>query len=212
LQKAASVKPRRKKIIKTAMALLCFFGLIAMALFWYFEEKGNFHSITPGEAYRSAQLDQDELVYYIRKFGIRSIINLRGKNEGEPWYEEETAACRKMDVRHYDLGLSAGRKPSSHEIEELIRLFRIAPRPAMIHCQSGADRSGLAAAFWKIIVDGAPKSVARKQLSLRYGHVPVGPTYALDAFLENWVIPTKARLDVEERNRELFKGIEYATD
>jgi hypothetical protein len=46
---------------------------------WYLEEQGNFHPITSGEAYWSAQLDQDELEYYIRKFEIRSIINLRGQ-------------------------------------------------------------------------------------------------------------------------------------
>jgi protein tyrosine/serine phosphatase len=71
---------------------------------------------------------------------MRSIINLRGKEIGEPLYEEELATCRELGVRHYDFGLSTGRTPSSHEIEKLLRFFRIAPRPVLIHCQGGADR------------------------------------------------------------------------
>ncbi len=183
------MKLRQSKLIRTAAALICFLGIIAAARSWYLEEQGNFHPITLGEAYRSAQLDRDELEYYIRKFEIRSIINLRGKNVGEPLYEEETATCRKLGVRHYDLGLSADKTPSSREIKELLRLFGVAPRPVLIHCLGGADRSGLAAALWKMTIDGAPKSVARKHLSIRYGHMPFGPTQVLDAFLEDWAIP-----------------------
>lgn len=171
------------------MILIGCFGIVAAVYFWYLDEQGNFHPITPREAYRSAQLDQDELEYYIHKFGIHSIINLRGNNVGESWYAKEIATSRKLGIRHYDLGvLSAGRRPSSHEIEKLLKIFRIAPRPVLIHCQGGADRSGLAAALWKMVIDGVPKSVAKKQLSIRYGHMPFGPTQVLDAFLENWTI------------------------
>ena len=181
------MKHRQKLLLKTAVAIICFLGIIAPARLWYLAEQGNFHPITPGEAYRSAQLDKDELEYYIRKFGIRSVINLNGKDVGEPLYAEETATCRDMGVRHYDLGLSAGKKPSSHEIEKLLKLFRIAPRPVLIHCRAGADRSGLAAALWKVAIDGEPTSVARDQLSIRYGHMPFGPTQVLDQFFAEWI-------------------------
>jgi len=83
------MKHRQKTLIKIAVALIFFLAIIAAARLWYVEEQGNFHLITPGEAYRSAQLDQDELEYYIRKFGIRSIINVIGKKNGESWYMEE---------------------------------------------------------------------------------------------------------------------------
>lgn len=206
------MKHRQKILIKTAVALICFPGIIAAARLWYLEEQGNFHPITRGEAYRSAQLDQDELEYYIRKFGIRSIINVRGKNNGKSWYMEEIKTCQNLGVRHYDLKLSAKRAPSPRRIQELLRLFRIAPRPVLIHCKAGADRSGLAAALWKMVIDGAPKSKARRHLSIRYGHMPFGPTQALDAFLENWVIPTKGMMDAKKMIGELFNRSEYAGD
>jgi len=206
------VKPRQSKLIKTAVASICFLGIFVGARLWYLEEQGNFHLITPGESYRSAQMDPDELEYYIRKFDIRSVINLNGKDVGEPLYAEETATCRDMGVRHYDLGLKANRTPSSREIEELLKLFRIAPRPVLIHCRAGADRSGVAAALWKVVIDGAPKSVAGEQLSIRYGHLPFGPTQVLDAFFENWVTPTIAKIDAAEMPGKLFNRSEYAAD
>ncbi len=71
-----------------------------------------------------------------------------------------------------------------HDIQELLRLFNTAPRPVLIHCKVGADRSGLAAAIWQGVIEGRPKSEAKKQLSFVYGHMPFGPTQALDEFIE----------------------------
>jgi protein tyrosine/serine phosphatase len=206
------MKPRQKKLIKTAAAFICFLGIIAAARFWYLEEQGNFHPITPGEAYRSAQLDQDKLEYYIRKFKIRSIINLRGKKDSKPWYIGEIATCRKFGVRHYDIRLSSKKAPSPRQIKELLKLFKIAPRPVLIHCKAGADRSGLAAALWKVVIDGAPKSVARGHLSIRYGHMPFGPTQVLDQFFDKCVSATKVKVNAEKMIGELFKRSEYAAD
>ena len=154
--------------------------------FIYMEEQGNFHAITPGEAYRSAQLDADELKHYIRKFNIKSIINLRGKRTGHSWYQEELDTCRQFGCRHYDLSIPADRSPSPRQVKEMLRLFENAPRPVLFHCRAGADRTGLAAALWKVTVDGKPKVLARRQLSLRFGHFPIGPTAALDDFFKKW--------------------------
>jgi protein tyrosine/serine phosphatase len=164
-------------------------ALVCLARFWYLEEQGNFHITTPGEAYRSSQMDRDELESYIKKYGIRSIINLRGRRDSAGWYREENEVCRETRTRHYDLKLASDRAPSEGEIKELLKIYETAPRPVLIHCQAGADRSGLAAALWKMVVDGAPKSEARKQLSVIFGHIPIGRTRALDEFLENWHPP-----------------------
>jgi protein tyrosine/serine phosphatase len=196
----------RKKIYKIMALFLCVVGILVAGRLWYLDEQGNFHPITPGEAYRSAQLDRDELEDYLARFNIRSVLNLRGKKEGRPWYEEETAVCRDLGVRHYGLRLSAEKAPDPKEIEELLRIFRSAPRPVLIHCKAGADRSGLAAALWKVVNDGTSKSVARRQLSIRYGHMPLGPTQALDDFFEGWEPPAKLQLGATEKTRRL----EYA--
>jgi protein tyrosine/serine phosphatase len=181
------MKFRRKSFLRAAAGTLCVLAALFAARVWYLEEQGNFHPITPGEAYRSAQMDRDELAHYVRKYGIRSIINLRGHRPDEGWYREETATARDLGVRHFDFGgIGATRAPSPRQVHELLELFAMAPRPVLLHCRAGADRSGLAAALWKTMVDGAPVREASRQLSLRYGHVPVGPTAVLDAFFDNW--------------------------
>ncbi len=52
--------------------------------------------------------------------------------------------------------------------------------------RGSADRSGLVAAMWKVIVDREPKSEAGKQLSILYGHLPMGKATAMDRFFERW--------------------------
>jgi protein tyrosine/serine phosphatase len=152
----------------------------------YMEEQGNFHTITPGKAYRSAQLDRDELEYYIRKHNIRSILNLRGKDLGKQWYIEERQISALHSIAHYDIELSAYREPNNRDVDKLINIFRSAPRPILIHCLSGVDRTGLASAMWKVIVDKESKTKAWGQLSLFYGHMSLGKQKAMDNFFANW--------------------------
>lgn len=174
---------------KVSIPLLSFFSVLIVLgaiYFLYMEEQGNFHAITSGEAYRSAQMDRDELEYYIKQYGIRSIINLRGENADKPWYVEELDVSREQNVTHYDISLAASRELDSDDVFKLVEIFKTAPRPVLIHCQSGADRSGLVAAMWKVIVDKEPKAKAAKQLSITYGHMPIGKTTAMDHFFDKW--------------------------
>jgi len=176
--------PRRFRVSAIVLAILLllpasYFGL-------YMQVQGNFHSITRGEAYRSARLDGDKLEYYIKKYNIKSIVNLLGEHSRKPWYREEIQVCAQHNIKHYDIHLSATHEPTEEDARKLVEIFQNAPRPVLIHCKGGSDRSGLVAAMWKVIVGKEPKSEARKQLSMLYGHFPIGKTSAMDHFFENW--------------------------
>lgn len=147
---------------------------------------GNFHAVTPGEAYRCAQPGYSRLEYYLKTYGIRSIINLRGRNPGDKWYREEIRFSADNGIRHYDVALSATSEPTAGQVLKLLTIFRTAPRPVLIHCKSGADRSGLVAAMWKMAVDGEPRAQADEQLSVRFGHIPIAGTEAMDSFFMAW--------------------------
>ena len=177
---------RHKLRLRFFIVALVLFSLLTATYFLYMKEQGNFHTITENEAYRSAQLDRDELDYYIKKYNIKSIINLRGRNSDKPWYQEEIKVSAEHKMAHYDLALSANREPSEEDVLKLMEIFKYAPRPVLIHCQAGADRSGLAAAMWKVVVDKKSKLEARKQLSILYGHIPIGKTSAMDSFFQKW--------------------------
>jgi len=173
----------RLKFFITSLALML---ILAGSYVFYTVDQGNVHTITDGEAYRSAQLDRDELEYYVRRYNIRSVLNLRGQNPYSDWYREELTVSAANRIKHYDIALSSTREPTENDVKQLTEIFREAPRPILIHCQAGADRSGLVAAMWKVIVDHESKPEAEKQLSIFYGHVPLGGTYAMDKFFKKW--------------------------
>ena len=175
-----------KRKVKIAVTIIVVLLLLSAGFALYINEQGNFHPITEGEAYRSGQLDMDEFEYYIKKYNIRSIVNLRGENPSKPWYKEEIMFCDANNIKHYDLSLSSSKAPNREDVRKLMDIFNNAPRPVLIHCLAGADRSGLVAAMWKVIVDKEPKEEAEKQLSLFFGHVPIGKTAAMDNFFQNW--------------------------
>lgn len=133
---------------------------------------GNFHAVDAGRFYRSAQLSRGELAKEVRAHGIKSIVNLRGAHPGQSWYDDEIAVSRAAGVVHYDYPLSANRTLAPVEISDIVRILRTAPMPILVHCKSGADRSGLVAALYRSTVEHQPPSEAAEELSLWYGHFP----------------------------------------
>lgn len=131
----------------------------------------NFHSVQPGALYRSAQLKPSRLRKYIKKFGIKSVINLRGVNEKSKWWQAEKAILEKLNVNYYNIPFSASHFSSKENLHKLLYLYKYAPQPILIHCRDGADRSGEAAALWVLERQGKRKKDALKHLSIKYGYL-----------------------------------------
>ena len=81
--------------------------------------------------------------------------------------------------------MTAGRKPSRTEIENLLAAFDTCERPLLINCKSGADRTGVAAAAY-LLDHGADIETAQKQLSIRFLHHGLGRKAALRDFLADF--------------------------
>ncbi len=144
----------------------------------------NEAAVEPGRLYRSSQLTGPELRQEIARHQIRSVINLRGINTGTPWYETELAVCNQLGVRHYDVHLSAVRLPQPTEIAQLLSDYADAPRPILIHCRSGSDRTGMAVCVFLIDQDHVPWRQAESALSWRYGHFAVYPYFEMDELVQ----------------------------
>lgn len=138
----------------------------------YLHLSGNFHEVVAGELYRSAQVTGEDIADYRARYGIRSILNLRGASN-EVWYGDETAAADRLDIIHADFAMNASRQLSPVEAARLIDLMRTLPKPLLIHCRHGSDRTGLAVSLYLAAVRGATEAEAESQLSLRYGHFAV---------------------------------------
>lgn len=133
---------------------------------------GNFHAVRQGVLYRSAQPGKAELESAARRHGVKSVLNLRGAHVGEPWYDGEIAAARELGLAHYDYPISAKRFVTGQQIREILDIVRQAPKPLLIHCKSGSDRTGLVAALYRYVETGESAAQADGELSLVYGHFP----------------------------------------
>ncbi len=153
------------------------------------EYDGNIHTVMPGAFYRSAQLSAADLDRVIKADGIKTILNLRGDNTGTDWYDDEVIVSKRDGVKHLDFAMSARQPLTRNEMLAVIKMIDQAPKPILVHCKSGADRTGLVSALYRVS-QGQPASAARSELSIRYGHFPYlgSRTIAMDdsfkAFVE----------------------------
>jgi protein tyrosine phosphatase (PTP) superfamily phosphohydrolase (DUF442 family) len=145
----------------------------------------NFYAVTRGRCYRCAQPTPDDVRVLAQRLGIRSIINLRGFDE-KPWYREERAAAERLGVAFADAGIWAAWQPAETEFLNVIRAVDESPEPMLIHCQSGSDRSGLAAAIFLLLKTDASVEEASGQLSPRFGHNPGGTAGCMDRIFSSY--------------------------
>ena len=114
--------------------------------------------------------------------GIRTIINLRGPRSDGGW-RLEAEACARHGVVLEDFTIRSRAVPDCETIHAAAALFQRVEYPILIHCKSGADRAGIMAALYLLLMQGASVETAAGQLSFRFGHVRQAKTGLLDAFL-----------------------------
>lgn len=160
------------RLLKRAGAGVALVAVLIGAWVGFVRISGNFHAVEQGAVYRSAQLSGAQFARRIRENGVRTILNLRGTQTDSRWYDDEVAASEAAHVQHIDYPISAGQELTDDQVNTLVGLLRNSPRPILIHCEAGADRSGLVAALYKLLVQKSSRLEASQQLSFFYGHFP----------------------------------------
>jgi len=118
------------------------------------------------------------------KYGVQTIVNLRGANQtGQYMLEKE--ACEKHKVALVDVPFSSRKSPPIESIHKLFKIFDTVKYPIYLHCKSGADRAGIASVLYEFYKEGIPLTES-KQLSLKYGHIKGSETGVLDLFIQKW--------------------------
>ena len=176
----------RNAIFRRTSAILLSVALIFGAYIGYLQLSGNFHPVVNGEFYRSAQVSPEDIIRYQKEYGIRTIVNLRGDNTGKPWYDQEIETARAQGIVHYDFRMSASRILPQERAAELLALLRDAPKPILIHCKSGSDRTGLVTALYVSAIAGGTEEEAERALSLRYGHIGIPYISAAYPMQQTW--------------------------
>jgi tyrosine-protein phosphatase SIW14 len=146
----------------------------------------NWYVVTP-DLYRSEQPDRKGFEE-VRAQGIRSIVNLRGNHSD--------------DMLVQGLGFNAITVPmtadgfSEEDIVKALQAIKDAPKPVLVHCQHGADRTGVVIAMYRVVFQSWSKEDAIAELKgggfgfhWYYFNIP--------SFIKNVdVARIKARLDI----------------
>ena len=133
----------------------------------------RFGVVDPGKVYRSGQMTPGAFEDVVRRYNIRTVIDLgstiHGQTEGEL---RNQRAADSVGVKRYVMKLYGD---STGNPNYYIQALRIASDPAnqpvLIHCGAGTERTGLACLLYKHMHLGVPLEEGFKE-AVMYGHRP----------------------------------------
>lgn len=158
--------------------------------------------------------------------GIKTALNLRNDTDRAP-FKLAQEACEAHGINLVSFPMLPRIAPPRETLLELIDLLPTLEKPVLLHCKSGADRTGLVGAIWRLTQEDEPLAIAREELSLRYIHRRDSETGVLDEVLDafepfegqlsfrDWVEteydPEKAQLRFEQNRpqRNLWGRLKY---
>jgi protein tyrosine/serine phosphatase len=148
--------------------------------------------IAGSDSWRSRQPSPEDL-RVVADYGVKSVVCLRQNGPGEDWYEKEVAVCRELGLELRTLGWSS-RNDSQEQIDRLIQALEEMPPPYLIHCKHGIDRTGLAAAVFRVVALGHSKRQSKDELSMWNGHFPFLGAHAMDEAWRRFRWPSEKQL------------------
>src|SRR5215470_805923 len=98
----------------------------------------NFAIVAPGRLYRCNHPTPARLAALTRRYGLKTLINLRGQT-GNGSDALSRAAARTLGLDFIDAPLESRGAPQRERILRLYETFRQMRAPALLHCKSGAD-------------------------------------------------------------------------
>ena len=142
--------------------------------------------VLPGQMYRSNQPYPYQIKRDIKNFKIKSIINLRGKRHCSSYYLEKNI-CTLENIKIYNFPISSRDIPDKSKLIGFKKLLDQVEYPCLMHCKSGADRAGLAAALYLIYKKNYSLEEASRELSLKHLHIKYTKTGILDHFFSELI-------------------------
>ena len=131
----------------------------------------NFETITEGKVYKSGVIPPNEIADYVKKYKIKSIIDLRFPGTGDEvnnpeipveLIAEKKAAAKIEGLNYFNIGSDQVPKP-----ENLEAFFKVmdnkANYPVLIHCFHGVGRAEMYSAIYRIEYENWDRDEARKE-------------------------------------------------
>jgi protein tyrosine phosphatase (PTP) superfamily phosphohydrolase (DUF442 family) len=170
----------RKKSLTIGIVVLST-GVIFASLY-YLLLSSKIYPVIESRIYRSAQLSDKVLGEVIKEKGIRTIINLRGKDTDSSWYADENRMAGDMNVKLFDIRLISNELPRYRKLAAVLSILQDSEKPLLIHCKRGADRTGLVSALALVLEQDPPFSEVKNSSPRSMAFFPVMVQPALLSF------------------------------
>ena len=152
----------------------------------------NLAEVIPGKLYRSNHPTPGHLAAATRRYGLKTLVNLRGHRKcGSDALSREAAT--RLGLHHVDMAFESRGAPHRDRILRFAEIYATLHTPALMHCKSGADRAGLASGL-AIMFEGGRAADALQHLSWRFGHWSRARTGVLDAFFVRYAAEAEGRI------------------
>ncbi len=113
-------------------------------------ELGNFYQVS-NELYRAEQPD-DEAMVQLQAMGIHSALNLRE-------YHDDNGEADGTTLKLYRVAMNAG-EINDALVEKALDAIAVAPKPLLVHCWHGSDRTGAIVAMYRMVFQDWPRERA----------------------------------------------------
>lgn len=129
----------------------------------------NFETITDGKVYKSGVIPPNEIADYVKKYKIKSIIDLRFPGTGddvnnpeipEELLQEKEAIAKIKGVNYFNNG--SGQVPEQKNLDLFFKIMDDPSNyPVLIHCYHGVGRAELFSAVYRIEYENMDRDEAR---------------------------------------------------
>jgi protein tyrosine/serine phosphatase len=120
----------------------------------------NFGVVSP-QLFRGAQ-PRDPGVAELRRLGVDIVVNFRHEADQ---IARERLQVEAQHMRYVSIPWRGRDDPKTEQVAELLRLLRDNPdRTVFVHCQRGAERTGVMVASYRISHDGWPPQQALAEM------------------------------------------------
>ncbi len=166
-----NTKTARSSRLKWPRNSFVVFLVVAISLGYYlffFAVKANFRAVVPQKVYRSAQPSPAQLKKWTRRYGIRTVINLRGYTRKIT--DDEETATNELGIKMVTIRFKSSSLPTRNSLDKLIQTLETAEQPILMHCRDGVERVGMASTLAAMAIGKENYDTAKWQ-----AYIPPGP-------------------------------------
>ena len=114
---------------------------------WWIHVDYRFRAIEAGALYQSGAMPPDTLKWYVERYGIRTVLDLRDHRTADIDAEREALADTAAD--HATVPMPPD--PSNEQLQVAVEIMLDkAKQPVLVHCHHGEGRSVMAAALYRV--------------------------------------------------------------